>query len=64
MIGTATLVIIFGGLWLYYAVIRRKPVTKQPRKSPTSYPVFPGTTPEESEMDDTLDEIDDIEGSI
>ena len=34
----------------------------QPKPDPNRYPVFPGTTPEESETDDTLDEIDDIEG--
>lgn len=28
---------------------------------PTRYPMFPGTTPEESEMDDLLDECADLE---
>ena len=43
---------------MIWAWLTGKPQPKpqpKPKPDPNRYPVFPGTTPEESEMDDTLD---------
>ena len=51
--------------WLRKHGITQAPapkLTKETCVDPNRYPVFPGTTAEESECDDNLDEIADIEG--
>ena len=56
--------------WLFNAIaaaLVSKPKPGTPdvsRSDPNRYPVFPGSTPEESETDDNLDEIEDIEDDL
>jgi hypothetical protein len=50
-------IVILVALWV---VFRKTRITNPS----ASYPVFPGTTPEESETDDTLDEIADLEDEL